>query len=160
MYSGDCLEGRPYKKAPTVLSAKILLLYYHHMKAWLSIPLNMPRTESPHNGIIELFRPSEHPIDIEYVLVSRQIVILADHLVRIVSSLFMVCKITLGEHGHMKLQKCAGLATFFPTTSRMPESCRGSITPSQILWVVKQQGQTGSYSMLGRLSTSSKVTER
>lgn len=108
----------------------------------------MPRTESPYNGIIELFRPSEHPIDIEYVLASRQIVILADHLVRIVSSLFMVCKkMTLGEHGHMKLQKCAGLATFFPTTSRMPGSCRGSITPSQILWAARQQAQTGSYSM-------------
>ncbi|KAJ5264520.1 Cytochrome P450 [Penicillium chrysogenum] len=29
----------------------------------------MPRTESPHNGIIELFRPSEHPIDIDIVAV-------------------------------------------------------------------------------------------
>jgi hypothetical protein len=120
----------------------------------------MPRTGSLHNGIIELFRPSEQPIDIEYMLASRQIVILADHLVRIVSSLFMVCKVTLGEHGLMNLQKCAGLATFFPTTSRMPGSCRGGITPTQIPWAVRQQAQTGSYSMLGRLSRSFKTTER
>lgn len=124
------------------------------------MPLNMPRTGSLHNGIIELFRPSEQPIDIEYVLASRQIVILADHLVRIVSSLFMVCKVTLGEHGLMKLQRCAGLASFFPTTSRMPESCRGVITPTQILWAVRQQAQTGSYSMLGHSSRSFKMTER
>jgi hypothetical protein len=120
----------------------------------------MPRTGSFHNGIIELFRPREHPIDIEYVLASRQIVILANHLVQIVSSLFMVCQVTLGEHGLMKLQKCAGLATFFPTISRMPGSYRGGITPTQILWEARQQAQTGSYSMLEPLSRSFKMTER
>jgi hypothetical protein len=130
------------------------------MKVWLSIPLDMPRTGSFHNGIIELFRPSGQPIDIECVLVSRQIAILADHLIRIVSSLFMVCKVMLDEHGPMNLQKCAGLATFFPTTSRVPGSCRGGITPTQILWAVRQQAQTGSYSMLARLSRSFKMTER
>jgi hypothetical protein len=147
------------KPQPSFLPS-LIVISYHLMKLWLSILLNMPRTGSLHNGMIELFRPSEQHIDIEYVLASRQVVILANHLVRIVSSLFMVCKVTLGEHGLMKLQKCAGLATFFPTTSRMPGSCRGGITPTQILWAVRQQAQTGSYSMLGRWSRSFKMTER
>ncbi|CAG8929982.1 unnamed protein product [Penicillium salamii] len=39
------------------------------MKIRLFIPLNMPRAGSLHNGIIELFRPSEHPIEIDIVAV-------------------------------------------------------------------------------------------
>ncbi|KAJ5415203.1 hypothetical protein N7465_003898 [Penicillium sp. CMV-2018d] len=77
-----------------------------------------------------------------------------------ISSLFMVCKVTLGEYGLTKLQKCAGSAIFFLTTSRMPGSCRGGITLTQILWAARQQAQTESYNMLGPLLRSFKMTER
>lgn len=120
----------------------------------------MPRTGSLHNGIIELFRPSEHPIEIEYALDSGQIVTPADHLVRIVSSLFMVYKVTPGEHGLTKPQMCAGLATFYPTTSRMPAFCRGGTTRTQILLGVRQQAQTVFFSMLEHFLRSFKMTER
>jgi hypothetical protein len=51
-----------------LLALRLIVISYHRMKVWLSIPLDMPRTGSFHNGIIELFRPSGQPIDIECVL--------------------------------------------------------------------------------------------